>query len=819
MNATILSQHINFFQSHVFRLYENGVISDTKRDKLLLAMDHVCHQLNKGNADTAFISLYKHYKKHGSPSLNAYFDLINVAADNLGIYNEVFVPISVKTIDACEAFSIVRHTTDIDCLCDTEAIIRVTVNEKHYEFEGFIDMDPLNIIARTNEQINSIKTQIKQIVDCPADFVKQWFKLAKCSILLTHSIKEAAEKIQDDYAFLKDLSKKTVAEMMPGFIKGTVRIMYRYIHTLLLSPENANDAAFLYSIINSKEITDKSMAKCVYHNLSFRQRVKLNKALAETVNIIKTIKVPKTVPIETKLASLSNMPDYVKSYIIEKQSELKTENAAKASLAIEGLLKFPWKPKHIEQISNPKQYLDNVKTKLDQSVYGHFESKRAFTQLVAKWIKNPHSTGQVIGLVGPPGIGKTLMAKAIANALDLPIGIICLGGMEDPVDLIGHSSTYVSAQYGLIIRQMIKNGAWRSILFFDEVDKVSRRHQASEIHNILIHLTDPNTNTQFNDRFYSTAIDFDLSGTLIIFSYNDSSLLHPILLDRITEIKLSPFSLSERIEIVNKHMLPELIKSIGLHNVTISNDVISYLVHNYTKEAGVRSLKRLLEQILMRLNYESVYEKIQTEITKDVAIEYIDITPYVSESVHPIDQVGVVLGMYATTLGLGGILSIQVFENHYKDERLKITGNQKKVMTESIECALTAALNVLSKAERKDTSVLFPHGFHVHVPDAASPKDGPSAGCAFATAFVSLITNKPVNRLVAITGEIDLLGNVKAIGGLEEKLWGAKAAGVTHAIIPFENMADYDKIKQKHVDLDLVVVPVNHLKQVIEKVM
>ena len=395
--------------------------------------------------------------------------------------------------------------------------------------------------------------------------------------------------------------------------------------------------------------------------------------------------------------------------------------------------------------------------------------------------------------------------------------------MSDASDLIGHAFTYAGAQYGMIIRQMIKAGSWRSILFFDEVDKVSRKHETHEIYNALIHLTDPSSNDQFQDRFYAT-VDFDLSSVLIVFSYNDSSKLDPILRDRIKEIHTDPYGIEDKINIAQEFLLKELFKEIGLNpeTIKIERSVIAKIIENYTQEAGVRSLKRKLEQILLKLNIDRIYQTSyglseHIDITWDVCVHYLGETEIKFDTIHKEPVVGIMNGLYATSSGLGGIVPIQIKKNFLEYDtirsRLKITGNQKKVMKESIICAYNVAMDFVHPDKAKEIDIAFPHGFHIHTPDGGTPKDGPSAGAAFTLAFISVFLNKPINNTIAITGEIDLTGKINKIGGLVSKLTGARKAGVSTVYICDDNKSDYEKIRRSQPELfgQLKIEIVSHI--------
>jgi endopeptidase La len=872
--------------------------------------------------------LFKLCTNYGYYSINTFlkmyfdnqFDILSVAEKDelkmIKLYNKVFVPINivVNKKHNNETSSNLTFKKKL-CKCDSliDNICDITITTKipsiEFTFRGYIVSDTLNTYIRTsqicfkylyrvkNDTKNIIKNNYPQIGD---HFLTKYFKMINCCYYFVNKPKELVEKILFDYNIYNDLTNKNLNTIMKEFVRSDIKTMYNIINLLLIGNEqNVNIALLLFNLLKDKKVNNDTLSDVVYHNLSYYSQMKIKKASFSIKNELSRIRslVPENISIEKRLASMVNIPDNVKSYILEKINEIKSgENNYKIQMAINGLMQFPWKPKDAKNdfsdikksIIKSRNFLQNVAKKLEETVYGHENSKKVLLELVGKWIQNPESTGQVIGLVGPPGIGKTLLAKSISNALGIPLAIVGLGGMSDSADLIGHSFTYAGAQYGMIIRQMIKAGHWRCVLFFDEVDKVSKRNDTNEIYNALIHITDPNMNQHFQDRFYSSSIEFDLSGVLIVFSYNDSSRLDPILLDRIKEINISAYSTKEKIIIAQNYMIKELCENIGFKRdkIYIDDEIIHYIIEKYTIEAGVRELRRKLEQILLKLNIDRfylkgpfrklIYEKYMKNKTNDnnskdsheesdnqnleqyigchknkyeeiidekvineifnmefddkIVIDqkyvhkYLDKPIILVERIHKNNLVGVVNGLYATSTGLGGLIPIQVYKNHIccydslTKFKLKLTGNQKRIMRESVACALTIAINILREDIKNTINIKFPYGFHIHVPDGGTPKDGPSAGCAFATAFVSILLNKKVNRTVAMTGEIDLTGKISKIGSLEAKIVGAKKAGVECVYICEENMEDYEKIKKKNPELfndSFNVKIINHIVDIV----
>jgi hypothetical protein len=409
----------------------------------------------------------------------------------------------------------------------------------------------------------------------------------------------------------------------------------------------------------------------------------------------------------------------------------------------------------------------------------------------------------------------TIIKEGIAKAMNKPFVFISLGGATDSSFLEGHSYTYEGSVYGRIAHGIINSKCMDPIIYFDELDKISKTHKGEEITNLLIHLTDPVQNAHFRDKYFH-GIDIDLSKVTFIFSYNDPSLVDHVLMDRITQVETKFLLMNQKINIVQKYLLPDILKDVGFEkdSVTISDDIIKYIIEKYTSEGGVRKLKGLLYNIIRELNIANLTKtKIENKlitfpykITQDV-VKFIlkHKNEIQAEVIHKTDKCGVINGMYATTHGVGGVMPIEILWSPSTIPfDVKATGNLQQVIKESTQVASTLAFNYLDKAKQEEYLKQWkerPSGLHIHCPDGSVPKDGPSAGTALAVAIYSILTDKKIKHDIAITGEINLQGQVTAIGGLENKLEGAKKAGVKLALYPKENQKDIDKIMERNPDL------------------
>jgi ATP-dependent Lon protease len=461
--------------------------------------------------------------------------------------------------------------------------------------------------------------------------------------------------------------------------------------------------------------------------------------------------------------------------------------------------------KSVQQI---QQTLVSVEQTLDESIHGHSNAKKQILKIVSQWMTGEQS-GYCFGFEGSPGIGKTSLAKhGLAKCLRLqngqtrPFAFIALGGSCNGSTLEGHNYTYVNSTWGRIVDVLMDAKCMNPIIYIDELDKVSKTEHGKEIIGILTHLIDSTQNNVFQDKFFS-GVDLDLSKALFVFSYNDPQQIDRILLDRIHRVHFDNLSLAEKLVIAQKYIIPELHQKMGFHHrtVALSEETLTHLIETYTYEPGVRKLKEVLFDLFGEINLQLLSDKILPSLPILITPEnlatiylrkYVKHTPM---TIHVKPQVGVVLGLWASTCGKGGVLPIQSkwFPSSSIWE-LKLTGNQGDVMKESMNVAKTVVWNALGIERQGYWNTIFQtsksHGIHVHCPDSSTPKDGPSAGTAIALSLYSLFCDLDVPHTIAITGEVNLQGAVTKIGGINEKWLGGIQAGVQHFLYPKDNEED-----------------------------
>ena len=780
----------------------------------------------------------------------------------------IFTPISIDIFDVKKDdeyyWRIPQKFSDNDLLHLTRELWikykKNTIN-KYIKITGIFKNDLIGVIFKTAQLKYPILYQTKNNIENNIEnfsidkkFIKKFLHHDYLGSFYTLSSIDYLKNVERYYQKYLELSTATFIIIMKDFISENTDLkkMFDMIFLLLMGNDETVDiASLLLGLTKEKKINTPNIFGLLNNNLSFNLQNKLKK---NDITIDREIKRIKNISLEDinykkQLISNKNIPDNVKILTLEKIQEMKLCNNEyhKQLTFVKNILNFPWSSNndnlfYVNLKNNPKksiEYITNVENKLKKLSFGHEEAKKSLLQIIGKWISNPNSQGTCFGLVGPPGVGKTLLAKSVGKALDIPFVQITLGGQNDGELLHGHGYTYSGSQPGMIIKKMVDAGKSRCILYFDELDKTtSKNGSINEISSILIHITDPNMNTSFQDRFFQ-GIEFPLDKVIMIFSYNDSSLVDPILLDRLKEIHVKPYTINEKLKIVKEFIIPEMIESIGLQSekwTDLSSEIIEYIIENYTNEAGVRDIKRYIEKIFLTLNLDKIYNKCENllSIDKDIVNNILEKPQQDIVKIQTDDAIGVINGLYATTNGNGGIIPIQIF-NHFSSStssfEIKLTGKQGDVMKESVYCSLTTAVDYIRRNLNKypfiknlDEYLLenFKYGYHVHAPSTSTPKDGPSAGCAFTSAFISRILGKPIKKSVAMTGEIELTGRITKIGGLNFKLIGAKKAGVSLVFVPKENEKDLEDIKEKYpklMDDTFIVSYAEYIDDIIDEIL
>ena len=492
----------------------------------------------------------------------------------------------------------------------------------------------------------------------------------------------------------------------------------------------------------------------------------------------------------------------------------------------------------LKTVETMGKYIENVRSTLDSAVHGHTSAKRQIERIIGQWITG-ESSGYCFGFEGPPGVGKTSLAKyGLAKCLtnengeSRPFAFIAMGGSSNGSTLEGHNYTYVGSTWGKIVDVLMDKKCMNPIIFIDELDKISNTEHGREIIGILTHLIDSTQNDCFQDKYFS-GIDLDLSKALFIFSYNNPEAVDRILLDRIHRIKFKHMTLDEKLTICSDYLLPEMYKKMGLNKnvIDFSKENIKYIIQRYTCEPGVRKLKELLFEIVGEINIQYIHNKtcIQelpiTLTNEEIKLKFLKERHEVRiQKIPQTSNVGVINGLWANAVGQGGIIPIEA--HLFPCDRffdLKLTGMQGDVMKESMNVAKTLAWSLLTEAEIERNLEKFSktkmQGIHIHCPEGATPKDGPSAGTAITCVIYSILTGKKINNSIAITGEINLQGNVTAIGGLDLKIMGGINGGVTTFIFPKDNNKDFNDFMDKNGTKDevksVVFIPVSSIQEVL----
>ena len=624
---------------------------------------------------------------------------------------------------------------------------------------------------------------------------------------------------------IKEINEKYayIIEKYKPFLKDYLRIeksLYTTIE-ILQNIENIKKYVYSQTYINIKELIKTATVKQLTNVMNY---IQTNYKNANNVKEVQEL---------TKCKAKNQRVQNILTYIdLIQQTEHNFQQIAiydilqhsSRGLIYNSLDKFQLDYDNIyNSMQNIEPTIQEIENVLDDSIYGHLYAKSQILKIIGQWISGEQS-GYCFGFEGSPGIGKTSLAKKglskclkDANGVSRPFAFIALGGSCNGSTLEGHSYTYVNSTWGRIVDILIETKCMNPIIYIDELDKVSKTEHGKEIIGILTHLIDSTQNDGFQDKYFS-GIDIDLSKALFIFSYNDPAQIDRILLDRIHRINFENLSVNDKIVIVNKYILPEINKKMGFINtVNLSPELIEYIIEYYTLEPGVRKLKELLFDLYGCINIEILKCKQPQDITLPIVITIDDLeNKYLikynkieEQKIHSENKIGIINGLWANSLGKGGIISIEtVLYPSSSFLELNLTGMQGTVMKESMNVAKNLAWSLTSRQQKdiliKEFGETKCQGLHIHCPEGAVSKDGPSAGTAITTAIYSLLNNKYICNDVAITGEINLQGRVLAIGGLDLKIIGGIRAGVKKFIFPETNTKDFEKFMEKYGNTSLI---------------
>ena len=473
---------------------------------------------------------------------------------------------------------------------------------------------------------------------------------------------------------------------------------------------------------------------------------------------------------------------------------------------IDTLLDVPW-------VKSTKINLDLKKAKdtLDEDHYGLKEVKERILEYLAVQKRVTKMKAPVLCFVGPPGVGKTSLGESIARAVNRKFSRLSLGGVRDEAEIRGHRKTYIGSMPGKIIQKLSKGKVKNPLFLLDEIDKVGMDSRGDPS-SALLEVLDPEQNNTFNDHYLE--VDYDLSEVLFICTANSLN-IPPPLLDRMEIIRLPGYIEDEKLNIAKNYLVPNNKEKNGLkdNEITFSDNAVLKIIRNYTREAGVRNLDRQINKVCRKKVKDlSLGAKATKLIDNRVVRNILGAEPFKYGQHDAENSLGQVNGLAWTSVG-GELLQIEAAVTTGKGRVIK-TGSLGDVMQESIQAALTVAKNI-AKDKKIESEFFDKHDIHIHVPEGATPKDGPSAGITMCTAITSLAIEKKVKANLAMTGEITLAGKVLKIGGLKEKLIAAKRSGITNVIIPHENQGDVEEI-ESNILKDLEIIPVKSISEVLK---
>ncbi len=475
---------------------------------------------------------------------------------------------------------------------------------------------------------------------------------------------------------------------------------------------------------------------------------------------------------------------------------------------LDTMIAYPW-----AKSSTTNESVADAKAILEDSHYGLDDVKERIIEYIAVQQRTKKTAGSILCLVGPPGVGKTSIGKSIAKAVNREYVRMALGGVHDEAEIRGHRRTYIGSMPGRIVQHITKAKVNNPLFLLDEIDKMGKDHRGDPA-SAMLEVLDPEQNHTFNDHYMEE--DIDLSNVFFIATANSLD-IHEALLDRMEIIRIPGYTESEKLGIGKKYLLPRNLSRNGLKSgeINITDKALEMIVENYTREAGVRKLDREIDKVCRKVVTEiSLTDKKKVSVSQKNLSDYLGVARYERDNLNNCASIGRINGLAWTSVG-GELLNIEVAILLGKG-KVQFTGKLGEVMQESIQAAMTVVKSHISRLGVSHT-FFQEHDFHIHLPEAATPKDGPSAGTAMTTALLSAVMQIPVSHQIAMTGEITLLGDVLPIGGLKEKLFAAAREQIKTVFIPQKNVKDLrdvaDEIKEK-----LTIVPVSHIDELLSVV-
>ncbi|MEC8678278.1 MAG: S16 family serine protease [Candidatus Margulisiibacteriota bacterium] len=681
--------------------------------------------------------------------------------------------------------------------------------------DAYIEVLPsIKLLTYTQEELNE---DLIETYKCWQDVLEKTLPTT-IEFELEHekNVKNKLEKLHKDLEGLISHFKKSISEQP-------------LILNLLVHFEKLKEASILLKYC-SKE-TKKTISKQILNTLNNylfieRQSTDIEDNCSRQQKFIKTLSL-----INPKERNWLRQ-EYKAVVQTDTQAE---SNYPKRSERFDQILNIPFgkikgKLKSITMDSpllDRQEFATELKTSLNKKLHGQNDAKAAIINIIGQIIANPAATPKPILFVGPPGTGKTSLAKEIANVLDKGMGIISLGGEPDKHLLAGSDIVYESANMGEICRILQNTNQMDPIIVLDEIDKLGTGRDGEATQRQIMALTDPLTK-DWRDNYLRMNINIDQ--VWFIMTANDPSLIDPILLDRVQVIYIDMQTKHDQQIITKNHIIPRLLDQFNFpeKSLIFSDDLIKHVISSIPNKPGCRLLEDVFRQIISELNLKRFTHELKPSLHLKPIMNSLFKLPYKvtktdtaqpllkyqnhNESIHSTDTIGLINGLYATTDKRGGVLPIQVIASPLLEKDV-ITGNCGETMKESIAVARTLNLQLTPPANNNDTN----KHIHLHVPDMGTQKDGPSAGTAITFAILSALRNQAIKHDIAITGEVDIHGNILAVGGILEKLTGARDAGVSHVILPNKNKFELEYALQKapHLREELKITLINHIKEAI----